>query len=61
MFSMNKTQFRRKVKKLDKCSTQINAKVMEIGSDYEKLFNQKNESKRSKEKTAKEFFEKLVN
>jgi len=57
----SKTRFWRKVKKLDKCSSQIDAKVIDIGSDYEKLFNQKNESKFSKENTAKENFEKLAN
>jgi hypothetical protein len=60
MFSMSKTQFWRKVKKLDKCSTQIDAKIVEISADYEKLFNQKNDSKSSKEKASKEFFEKLA-
>jgi len=61
MFKTNKTNFWRKVKKLQTNSTQIDAKLEEINNDYKKLFNERNKSNFSKESEAKEKVEKLLN
>jgi hypothetical protein len=60
MFKMNKTNFWRQVKKLNKNNTQIDAKIEDINNDYNKLFNIKNDSAKSMANECKEKIESII-
>jgi hypothetical protein len=60
MFKMNKTNFWRQVKKLNKNNTQIDAKLEDINNDYDKLFNTRHESKKSMANECKDKINKLI-
>ncbi len=60
MFKMNKTNFWRQVKKLNKNNIQIDAKIEDINNDYNNLFNMKHESTKSMSNECKIKISKLI-
>ncbi len=60
MFKTNKTNFWRKVKKLQRENSQIDAKIVDINNEYKKLFNEKNDSKSSQEKASQDKMKTLL-
>lgn len=60
MFKMNKTNFWRKVKKLNQTDNQIDAKIDDINEDYKNLFNNRNQSETSLADECKSNFKKVI-
>jgi len=60
LFNTDKTKFWRKVKKLNKNNNQIDAKLDDIKNQYEKIFNDKNQTDKSKNDEAKDKFNEIL-